>query len=128
MNQCPIPCKFIKLPTSPILEIIAQKSSTNPKGKKITKKAIYYPACDRICQIGVVGCNKCCDFLIKKKRPISGASAQRCYRWGGYILVHSIKYRFKSQIVINNPPTMPLHRMRTSAGFFLESTMQTLLS
>ena len=26
-----------------------------------------------------------CDFCAKKKRPISGAPAQRYYRWGGAI-------------------------------------------
>ena len=67
------------------------------------KKQHFSPLCDLICQTHVVGCNKCCDFLTKMKRPISGASARRYYRWGSYVLVNSIKYRFKSQIVINNP-------------------------
>ena len=65
---------------------------------------------DRICQSIVVECLRGCDFLTKKKRPFSGASAQRYYRWGSYILVNSIKTWFKSQVVIDNPKGLiPCH-------------------
>ena len=83
------------------------------------KKQYFVQSCDRICQNRELRCNKCCDFLTKKKRPLKGASARRCYRWGSYVLVNSIKYRFKSQIVIDIAPVPPLLKMRNSAGFFV---------
>jgi hypothetical protein len=51
-----------------------------------------------------------CSGMGKKKRPFSEASTQRYYRWGGYIMVSSIKTWFKSQVVIDNPKGLiPCH-------------------
>ena len=101
------------------------------------KKQYFVQSFDRICQNRVVGYDECYDFLTKKKRPVSGASARRYYRWGGYILVNSMKNRLKSQIVIDNPGGLnhvafnnTRHASPLDAhlgGFFcLESTIQTL--
>ena len=40
------------------------------------KKQHFSPLCDLICQTHVVGCNQCCGFITKKKRPLRGARSR----------------------------------------------------
>lgn len=108
----------------------------NGQKEKLWLKKAFFHSCDRICQNRAVGCDKCCDFFAKKKRPFSEVSAQRYYRWGSYILLNSIKTWFKSQVVIDNPEGMnhvDFNNTRQASpldahlgGFFcMESNMKT---